>query len=177
MIGLFDRIKEAKRQKLLVSSLVEDKPKPIHENFVPEEIAAYRQTEETFAVYDKGEERTVLTMAQKTAFAVALDNFSYQVLDYLSPLYQANPPVAFFETQTVRGLVTQDKIRQTKFKSIQRTPVTLLQYLERWNQANNGLLFRTDAASKLQQEVYRSTLKVLREEYGVEGSEFGTQRY
>lgn len=177
MTGLFDRIRAKKRLSLLADSFVQDKPEAIHEVFTPEEIAAYRVQEEAFNRYNKGEERTVLTIANKTALVVALDAFSHGMVDYLAPLYQGNPVVVHYETLTVRGLITQDKIRQTKFKSIQKATATLSQYLERWNETHHKLLFLTDNRHKKQREAYEMTLAALREAYGIKGSEFGRQKY
>lgn len=177
MTGLLDRIRAKKRLTLLANSLAQDKPEAIHEVFTPEEIAAYRVSEEVYNKYIKGEERTVLTIAQKTALVVALDAFSHKMVDYLAPLYQGNPVVVYYETQTVRGLISQDKIRQTKFKSIQNATATLSQYLDRWNETHHKLLFLTDNRHKKQREAYETTLATLREAYGIKGSEFGRHKY
>jgi hypothetical protein len=164
MTGLLDRIRAKKRLRLLANSLAHDKPEAIHEVFTPDEIAAYRVTEEIYNKYNKGEERTVLTVAYKTALAVALDKLSHRMVDY-------------YETQTVRGLISQDKIRQTKFKSIQKASATLSQYLDRWNETHNKLLFLTDNRHRKQREAYEQTLAALREEYGIKGSEFGLPKH
>ncbi|HEY1169759.1 MAG TPA: hypothetical protein VGH19_00190 [Verrucomicrobiae bacterium] len=177
MTGFLDRMRINKRQKLLTNSLLSDKPEAIHEVFTPEEIAAYRVSEEVYQKYNKGEERTVLTVANKTALAVALDAMSHRMVDYLAPVYQGNPVVVYYETQTVRGLISQDKIRQTKFKSIQRAQATLSQYLERWNETHHKVLFLTDNKHKKKREAYELTLTALREEYGIRGSEFGRHKY
>lgn len=177
MTGLFDRIRAKKRLRLLANSLQHDKPESIHEVIPPEEIAAYRVSEETYNKYNKGEERTVLTVARKTALAIALDAMSHRMVDYLAPIYQGNPVVVYYETQTVRGLITQDKIRQTKFKSIQKATANLTQYLERWNEANHKLLFLSDSKYQKKREAYELTLQALRNEYGLSGSEFGRRKY
>jgi len=177
MTGLLDRIRAKKRLNLLANSLGQDKPEAIHEVFTPDEIGAYRVSEEVYKKYNKGEERTMLTIVHKTALAVALDAFSHKMVDYLAPVYQGNPILVYYETQTVRGLISQDKIRQTKFKSIQKATATLSQYLERWNETHHKLLFLTDNRHKKQREAYEMTLAALREAYGIKGSEFGRQKY
>ncbi len=177
MTGLLDRMRARKRLRLLADSLTQDKPEAIHEAFTPDEIGAYRVSEEVYSKYNKGEERTVLTIAHKTALVVALDAFSHKMVDYLAPLYQGNPVVVYYETQTVRGLISQDKIRQTKFKSIQKAAATLSQYLERWNETHHKLLFLTGNRHKKQREAYEMMLTVLREEYGLKGSEFGRHKH
>ena len=177
MTGFLDRIKERRRQKALIQSILNNKPEDIHEKYTPEEIAALRVTEETYQQYDKGEERTVLTLSSKTAFALALDNMSDRIIDYLAPIYRSDPPVAFFETHTVRGLISQDKIRQTKFKSVQKTVSTMSQYLNRWNQGNNHLLFIKDGGKQADREAYEKILKAMREEYGITGSEFSRTKH
>ncbi len=177
MTGLLDRMRINKRNRLLADSLTEDKPEAIHEVFTPEQIAAYRVSEEVYNKYDKGEERTVLTIAHKTAVVVALDALSHNMVDYLAPLYQGNPVVVYYETQTVRGLISQDKIRQTKFKSIQKAAATLSQYLERWNETHHKLLFLTDNKYKAKREAYEMTLVALREHYGLSGSEFARRKH
>lgn len=177
MTGLFDRIREKKRSQLLENSLKNDKPEAIHEVFTPEEIAAYRTTEEKYTKHNQGEERTVLTIASKTALAEALDALCYRMVDYLAPIYQGNPVVVYYETYTVRGLISQDKLRQTKFKSIQKATATLSQYLQTWNENHHKLLFLTDRKHDKQREAYELTLKALREEYRLNVSEFGHRKY
>ncbi len=177
MTGIIERFQERRRQKVLIDAIMHNKPEAIHEKFTPEEIAELRISEEVFQQYNKGEERTVLTISSKTAIAIALDEMSDRIVDYFAPIYKSDPPVVYYETHTVRGLITQDKIRQTKFKSIQKTMATLTQYLTRWNQANNHLLFLMDGSNHKAREAYEKTLKALREEYGITGSEFARGKH